>query len=284
MFKQNLWYKKIPTLITIGNSICGFFAILYTLTAYEKVVRGFDSFNSISISSHDVVSVFSFSAGLILLAMIFDACDGLLARKMNAVSSHGMQMDSLCDMVTFGVAPAVIVAVHSHIQAFIKSPLGDFASYPWLWLACSIYIGCAALRLAFHNVMSMDEEAKKISYHQNFFSGLPTPAAAAAICSIFFMNQLMYKKLNPDTLNWIMGVFLPFYMAFIGFMMNSRIPYIHIGKWILSKDTKVYYFALLSVILLYINPYSTPTILVSIYIISGPIGLLLKVTKQYDKG
>ena len=276
MVKQDLWYKKIPTLITIGNSICGFFAILYTLTAYEKVVRNFDDLSSISISSHDVISTFSFSSGLILLAMVFDACDGWLARKIGAVSAHGMQMDSLCDMVTFGVAPAVIVAVHSHVQAFIESPLADFASYPWLWLACSIYIGCAALRLAFYNVMGMDEEAKEHFCDKNHFRGLPTPAAAAAICSIFFMNQLTYDKLDSDTVNWIMGVFLPFYMAFVGFMMNSRISYIHIGKWILSKDRKVYYFALLSFVLLYVNVYLTPIVLVSIYIVSGPFGLLLK--------
>ena len=282
MLKYQAYYKKVPTLITIGNSLCGFFAILYTLTAYERVLGSYSTFEGINIDDVEVLNVFSFSSGLILLAMVFDACDGWLARKLHAVSEHGKQMDSLCDMVTFGVAPAVIVAVHSHIQGFIKSPLANFASYPWLWTACCIYIGCAALRLAWYNV-GKEPSGKNHFSSDKYFRGLPTPAAAAAICSIFFAKHLYYNQFDVDTINWVLGFFLPFYMALIGLLMNSSIPYLHIGKWFVSQEKIFFKLALLSAGLIYVIGDFTPIVLVNIYILSGPFNLLIMATKRKGK-
>src|SRR5690606_20434438 len=110
------------------------------------------------------------SAWLICFAMIFDMLDGWAARILNARSLHGMQMDSLADMVTFGVAPAVIVAVMAHTQEL------DVLPYMWVWVLSSIYLGCAALRLALYNVKALnktDDDGKSEEFH-----GLPTKGAA----------------------------------------------------------------------------------------------------------
>ena len=100
LLKTNRWLKYVPNSLTLCNSLCGFLAILITLRAYE---RGMDR-----------LDVFFWSAVIICCAMIFDSLDGLAARIFNAASMHGLQMDSLADMVTFGVAPATLVAVMTH--------------------------------------------------------------------------------------------------------------------------------------------------------------------------
>jgi hypothetical protein len=101
-FVPNRFLRSVPNALTLCNSICGFVAILYTLKAYEIEQTG------------QTMNVFYVSAIMIFSAMIFDAMDGFAARLLNAASVHGIQMDSLSDMVTFGVAPAVLVAVMTH--------------------------------------------------------------------------------------------------------------------------------------------------------------------------
>ena len=88
------YLKWIPNALTLGNSLCGFAAILFTLQVYDPG------------NAETVSSIFAFSAFMIICAMVFDAFDGYAARLLNAASLHGIQMDSLADMVTFGVAPA----------------------------------------------------------------------------------------------------------------------------------------------------------------------------------
>ena len=100
--ERNRWLRFVPNSLTLGNSLCGFAAILYTLRAYEG--RDLD------------LGIFAVSAWVILCAMIFDALDGFAARIFNAASMHGVQKDSLADMVTFGVAPATLVAIFAHKQ------------------------------------------------------------------------------------------------------------------------------------------------------------------------
>ena len=100
LLSRNGWLKWVPNALTLGNSLCGFAAILCTLQVYGK--------------DCPAEKVFLVTALLILGAMVFDAFDGYAARLLNAASVHGIQMDSLADMVTFGVAPATAVAVMAH--------------------------------------------------------------------------------------------------------------------------------------------------------------------------
>ena len=165
LLARNRWLKWVPNALTLGNALCGFAAILYTLQVYEKVMY--------RDGSAGLEKIFAVSALMILGAMIFDAFDGYAARLLNAASIHGIQMDSLADMVTFGVAPATVVAVMAHAL----NPLLP-RQFMVVWCLCAVYLGCAALRLAKYNVHAMLE--KKSSEK---FSGLPSPGAAAAVCS-----------------------------------------------------------------------------------------------------
>ena len=273
VIKHSLWYKKIPTLLTICNSICGFAAILHTLTAYEKALVG-NSLNNKTFSSvafvNNLPSILAVSAWLILFAMIFDALDGWAARKLNATSLHGMQMDSLADMVTFGVAPAVVVAVNAHARAFEFHDEGTI--YLWVWFSLFIYIGCAALRLALYNVHAMEDKKSE------GFSGLPSPGAAAAICSIFILGNHPDNLIPPEAMTWILGVFLPIYAGVLGVLMNSTIPYPHMGKWLFSAKNRNRKLVVLSVlgIFMFFDPKLTCAVTITAYVIGGPLKLIIK--------
>lgn len=182
----------------MGNGVIGFIAITYL---------------AFSLDNFPDLRVIERSAWLILIAMIFDACDGFVARLLNAVSPIGKQLDSLADMVSFGLAPSFLVAIIMH---FNPSRLPHHIFF--IWLITSIYFGSAAFRLAVYNVT--DKKDKDDSR----FSGLPTPGAAAVIIAtvIFFIR--LHGQLN--TLSNVLLVITPI----LGILMISKIPYHHIVK------------------------------------------------------
>ena len=208
---QARFLKYIPNFLTICNSLCGFAAILLLISSHqENPVRA--------------LPIFVVASVMIFSAMIFDVFDGLAARLLNAASLHGIQMDSLSDMVTFGVTPAVMVAIAS--KCFFGWDCSLWQQL-YIYLLCSVYLGGAALRLATYNVHATLE--KKSS---DTFSGLPSPGAAAAICVVvFFINDNKEEFCNnlPAA-----GFILPAYAAVLGLLMTGTIPYIHAGKWFMS--------------------------------------------------
>ena len=244
------WYKAIPTSLTLGNSLCGFGAILYTLNAYAPA------------QSEEIPQLLAVSAWWIVGAMIFDMLDGWTARTLNAFSPHGLQMDSLADMVTFGVAPAVMVAVMAHTNELVTLP------HRWVWGLCAVYLGCTSLRLALYNVNSMDEG------NTDSFQGLPSPGGAAAVSSIVILYS------HPDfEYSFIVIAFvelLPFYAAIIGFLMVSPIPYMHVGHWLGSKKkNKLKIFILIVFFLLFArNSRLVAASAINIYVLSGPVKVL----------
>jgi CDP-diacylglycerol---serine O-phosphatidyltransferase len=265
---HSIWYKKIPTLLTIGNSLCGFTAILWCLQVYEKDTRGEGNF----------ITIFATCAWLVIGAMIFDALDGWSARKLKATSLHGIQMDSLADMVTFGVTPAVIVAISAHIHAI--SGEGHYIAEGLLrhdrlvWAACGIYLACAACRLALYNVHAIEEK------NDQNFTGIPSPGAAAAVCSIIIMTSS--KFILPE---WVTTIFLPIYTAFLGVLMISTIPYPHMGKWLLSPVKRNRKLIVLATIItigiaeqisLEGGPKLTAAGIITAYVFSGPIKYFYK--------
>ena len=248
--------KLVPNALTIGNSLCGFIAILWTLRAYEP---GDDS---------AILQVFVVSAWMIFAAMIFDALDGLAARAFHAASMTGIQMDSLADMVTFGVAPATLVAILTHSLRGELKPLQGLVVYA----LCSVYVGCAALRLAIYNVKAITEHKNSKS-----FSGLPSPGGAAAICvTIFFVYALSTKDNSHEVLRRLAFI-LPCYAALLGLLMVSNIPYLHVGKWMVTMGRslrKQLLFVVLMVLVAIFRVYALAAI-VTAYILSGPLSLLL---------
>ena len=207
--ERNRWLKAVPNSLTLCNSLCGFAAIINTLRACDPA----QPFSGVSCPS-----ILATSAILILFAMVFDALDGFAARILNAASMHGIQMDSLADMVTFGVAPATLVVIMTR-----SLPGYDGRFFYIVWALAAVYLGGAALRLATYNVHAMVE--KKSS---DKFSGLPSPGAAAGICT----TVIYYNHLGMEIRH--LAVILPIYCALLGILMVSKIQYTHFAKWLLS--------------------------------------------------
>lgn len=254
--KMLKWLQFVPNSLTLCNSLCGYAAILVTLQAYKHVD-----------DQRTMATIFAWSAGLILFAMVFDMFDGFTARLLHASSLHGIQMDSLADMTTFGVAPATLVAVMAHNMRHIERT----GEYIPICILCGIYLGCAALRLATYNVHAMYE---KESSDSNVFSGLPSPGAAAGICTIILFAA---TEKGSNTLREYFR-YLPIYASVLGFLMVSKVPYLHFGKYLASaKHHKKRMIIILALIATWIvssfvvNPFLFPFFLVNIYVFGGII-------------
>ena len=180
----------LPTLFTLGNLVCGFFAIV-VLARIEKPIGieamptpKIDSARELidMIGSSDPTHNLMLSGALILLAMFFDAVDGQVARLTRRTSDFGAQLDSLCDLVSFGLAPAILLVKMCPQFTSLHSEA--------VWTIAALFVCCAALRLARFNVESDDNDD-----HMSF-AGLPTPAAAAAIASFAILSYTLRNEEN----------------------------------------------------------------------------------------
>ena len=162
-----------PTLLTLGNLICGFFAIVVAARMEKPVPT---SATSTSSTRPNVM----LSGWLIFLAMVFDGLDGYVARLARTTSDFGAQLDSLCDVVSFGVAPGFLLVK--------MCPRFTLVHDQAVWIIAAAYAACAALRLARFNVETSDDD------EHLYFSGLPSPAAAAVIAGF----AIMFYTLRQD--------------------------------------------------------------------------------------
>lgn len=169
----------LPNIFTSGNMFFGFFSIISTLNG---------SFRKAGFS--------------ILLAMVFDLLDGRVARLTKSSSPFGVEYDSLADLVSFGVAPAILIFIWSGLNSTLP-PLQKFG-----WLAAFFFVACGALRLARFNVQTQ----------RKHFVGLPIPVAASLIAS----GILLYNVLDQEwATEWLaFGVLIA-----VGLLMVSNIPY-----------------------------------------------------------
>jgi CDP-diacylglycerol--serine O-phosphatidyltransferase len=225
--------RPLPTMITLGNLLCGFGAIALAMRTYNPP-HGFYDFES--------PDCLYWSGILIFMAMAFDVLDGHVARWTRNTSRFGMEMDSLADVVSFGVAPAVLVkAAIDHCGRLQGYPLLD----RFVWLLLAPYVCCAALRLARYNV-----EAE--TGRRDFFFGLPSPAAAGCVASLVVMitpaarhiPDLRAPRALQGTINrlelWCSHcsdeilIALPFVLLAFGLLMVSRIHYPHVGDRLLG--------------------------------------------------
>ncbi len=165
-----------PTMFTLGNLICGFFAIVVAsrVAPDSRDVRQAPEINAdnpanfvLGLNPADPTHNVMLSGWLIFLAMIFDALDGHVARLAKITSDFGAQLDSLCDLVTFGVAPAFLMVK--------MCPDFTYVAREAMWIIAAVFTACAAIRLARFNV-----ETETDDDHLTFI-GLPTPAAAGCI-------------------------------------------------------------------------------------------------------
>jgi len=271
-FHRNVFF---PNLLTLGNGICGFAA----LGALLKVPSTFADGQM----SEEHLAHFATAGWLVLLGMVFDVFDGKVARLAGASSSLGAQLDSLCDLVTFGLVPAVMM-----LRLAAVYPV----AVPWwgraVWFFSLAYFLGATLRLArFTAEQEPDESAHEA------FKGLPTPGAAGCVASlvIFFTYIMTFKAkelqwlggaVKPETLrSWVecVPVGLPVLGLVLGFVMvSNRLIYDHLGSWIFSRRHSFDFFVYLVFALLLIGVFPEPIlpILFLGYLVFAPAKLTFR--------
>jgi CDP-diacylglycerol--serine O-phosphatidyltransferase len=226
MRRQRLKYITVlPSLVTILNGLCGFAAIAF---ASQAIAAGATPFSYHRLS----VPYFAMAGYMILLAMIADMLDGRLARMSKSTSSFGGQLDSLCDVISFGAAPAFLMLKlleYKIIGIADFSPIVENLLERFVWLAAGAYVSCAAIRLARFNVENEEDESAHMS-----FIGLPTPAAAGVIVSLIIFHQESLPDISEKSavayaiLENVIIYSLPVLALGLSVLMVSRIRYPHI--------------------------------------------------------
>ena len=186
--------------MTAGNLICGFLAVLRILQGtIDRAGNG-----------DDWIQIYESSLFFILAACIFDMLDGQVARHSGGESAFGREFDSLADIVSFGVAPALLV--FEIVLHEIPSRLG--------WLLAAFYLMCGALRLARFNVHANIPG----SGGSKEFTGFPIPAAAGLVSSITLLMLYYYKTERELEQGWG-KYFLAALLFFLSIMMFSKFKY-----------------------------------------------------------
>ncbi|MGZ3768812.1 MAG: CDP-diacylglycerol--serine O-phosphatidyltransferase [Bdellovibrio sp.] len=186
-----MYIYVLPNLMTTGNLFSGFFAVIQSIKGN-----------------------YLFAAYAIVVAAVFDQLDGRLARLTRSTSKFGAEYDSLCDLVSFGMAPGVLLFL------WALQPFGRLG-----WVACFLFVACGALRLARFNVQANVVE-------KNYFQGLPIPMAAGIVAS----SVLAFQDLGLEPLGnfglLIMTVLLAFVMvsnfrfrSFKDLDLKERLPF-----------------------------------------------------------
>ena len=204
---------SLPSLATLGNAICGFGAIYVASVGSPSALGG----------------RFNLACYLIFIAMLFDAIDGRLARFARHTTDFGGQLDSLADVVSFGLAPVFIAIQLFH--EFTRDMNLPMVVHRAVWASAALYMCCALIRLARFNVSNEHGEQ-----HHFSFLGLPSPGAAAMVTSFILMQQelddssgLRIVRHGPmynvaEALIWI----LPVLILVAGLLMVSHVRYPHL--------------------------------------------------------
>lgn len=205
LIRRGKVFAVLPTALTLGNVVCGFGAI-----TFASKWPNYDTHTSLFLA-----------ACLIYLGMAFDAFDGRAARWANRTSEFGAQLDSLCDAITFGAAPAFLM---------IQFSVADGYHPRLMWMVGALYVTCTVLRLARFNVQA-DDGAKK----PKDFTGLPSPAAAAVVAAfpvmVFGPAVLtgsvydVWGAVVGEWLDWAAVRALPIITFVVAGLMVSRLRY-----------------------------------------------------------
>ena len=207
---------------------------------------------------------FELSIVAVIFAALIDGLDGRIARLIKGTSKVGKELDSLTDVISFGVAPAFI------IYFWHLNNLGKFG-----WLLCLIYVVCVALRLARFNVSSNEEP----SWKDNFFEGIPSPAGG-----ILILMPLIYSLSEFKFINFNIKLIVPFLFVIISFLLISKFPTYSLKKIVVPRTMTIF---LLFAIVLYFGfllIYTFKAMFISgmLYLIFIPISLVhyFKINKK----
>jgi len=231
-------FYPLPCMFTLASLFCGFYSIVSSVN-----------------------SEFKTAAIAILVAAIFDALDGRVARLTHSTSQFGAELDSLCDMVSFGVSPAVLAYL------WALHPYGRYG-----WLAAFLYVAMTSLRLARFNCMDSESDSKN-------FVGLPCPAAAAMVSAAVLFTNFLGITGEVKHISLLLLVYL------LSYLMVSTHAYYSFKE---LPDFKMKRFqVLVGFLLLFVLVAAEPQIMLFalflIYLASGPGYALVKKLKSTKK-
>ncbi|MCB9934897.1 MAG: CDP-alcohol phosphatidyltransferase family protein [Planctomycetes bacterium] len=251
----------LPTALTLGNAIAGVAALIELAKAYAFLMAG---------DNEGVFVRLGYAALLIGAGMLCDALDGKVARMTATTGRFGAELDSLCDAVTFGVVPAMMIRVGGDF--FFAHGSGIEFDTKILWAVSGLYACCAILRLARYNV-----ETDEADDHTSF-RGLPSPAAAASIAGFVLALSWLHRQFGgfgTQPWPWILRFAFPAVCMFIGVMMVTRIRYVHLFNKLVTRKqslrTMVVFLVLVTVVVI-LGDYWRLTLpaLMLAYVLSGP--------------
>ena len=202
----------------------------------------------------------------IIIAALIDGLDGRIARLIKGTSKVGKELDSLTDVISFGVAPAFIMYFWS------LNKLGKFG-----WLLCLIFVVCVVLRLARFNVHS-NEEA---SWKDNFFEGVPSPAGG-----ILVLMPLIYSLSELKFLNINYNFIVPVFFILVSLLLISKVPTYSLKKIVVPRTMTI--FLLFGIVLFFglllIYTFNVMVISGLVYLCLIPISFIhyIKLNKKYD--
>lgn len=269
----------LPAMLTLGNLLCGFAAIHFA--AKPVAETGIFGWSTLTVAG-----------SLVFFGMFFDAIDGFVARLVRSTSVFGANLDSLADVVTFGVAPAfMMLRLVSHYYGpdgansiVIMGPEVDSVYAKFAWAIAAVYICCTGLRLARFNA----ETSAAGGEEHRTFHGLPSPGAAGAVASLIVLHQhLLPREMGPESellLARSSAAVIPAVTLLVALAMVSRMRYPHVANRYLQGRQD---FATLVKVVLPIAaavwwPQISLAVAFSIYALSGPIRAMRRRTTSED--
>lgn len=273
----------LPTILTLGTGFCGFMSLWYILKA-----------RTFTANASPFADFMETAGWMVLLAMVFDALDGKVARMVKAESDFGAQLDSLADVISFGVAPACMVVAMS-TEIYQIGEVSSKALAQFGWAAASVFMLCAMMRLARFNV-----ESNHDSEGTMYFAGLPAPAAGGFVAALVMMRyniegvvaaqqqavktmaatqeqiSAMYGPVPAKLLPLMepMATYLPFLAIALAILMVSRIRYVHVLNKLLADQERFSYVILILIgaLFFYFTWLFSIPLAFLIYIIWGLVG------------
>jgi CDP-diacylglycerol---serine O-phosphatidyltransferase len=204
----------LPNLMTAGNLFCGFIAVIKCIQA--RLITDAGEYAQLH-AGQSWIELYTQAVWFILAAVVFDSLDGRLARMGGRTSLFGAEFDSLADVVSFGVAPALMVFF------LILAPRGDYQWFRELgWFIAFIYLLCGAVRLARFNVITNPLLHRAETESNKDFVGLPIPAAAGTVASLVLL--LLKLAANARELRQL-TLALPLILVLVSMLMVSTVRY-----------------------------------------------------------
>ncbi len=227
----------LPNALTTGALFAGFFSIISGINGH-----------------------YTASAIAVVVAGVLDGLDGRVARLTNTQSEFGVQYDSLSDLISFGLAPALLAFNWSLSSLRVLGPMAGKLG----WLAAFLFVACAALRLARFNTQVAVQD-------KSYFQGLASPAAAGTlVATVWFFND---QGVAGESVRWIIW----FETVFLGLLMFSRVRYFSGKAWPSGDKIPMYvmFLIVLTFVLLAIDPPTVLMVVGLVYVSSGLVITLL---------